>query len=183
MKLIIGLGNPGKQYENTKHNCGFLVVEKFATELETIFTENKKLKSQIAKIGDIIIAKPTTWMNESGDAVSLLKEYYKIDTKDIVIINDDLDIEMGKIKIGIFESSAGHNGIKSITGNLKSTEFARIRVGIKNETIKNIPSEDIVLQKFFDDEKQKVNIAIDNSIEALKLCLENKMTEAMNKYN
>lgn len=182
MKLIIGLGNPGKQYENTKHNCGFLVVEKFANELDAVFAENKKLKSQIAKIGDIIIAKPTTWMNESGESVSLLKEYYKIDTKNITIIYDDLDIEMGKIRVGVFNSAAGHNGIKSIRMKIDD-KFIRIRVGIKNDTIKNIPSEDIVLQKFFYEEKEKINIAIDNSIEALKLCLEDKMTEAMNKYN
>ncbi len=172
MKLIIGLGNPGREYENTKHNAGFMAIDFFIdTSGLGSFSENKKLKSQILKTGNTIFAKPTTFMNLSGEAVSLLKEYYKIETEDIVIIYDDLDIEMGKIKSGIFESSAGHNGIKSIIDILKSTDFYRIRIGIKNQTIQNIPSEDIVLQKFYDDEKEKINTAIEEAHKTLNQIL------------
>ncbi|MDD4290468.1 MAG: aminoacyl-tRNA hydrolase [Patescibacteria group bacterium] len=168
MKLIIGLGNPGKKYENTKHNAGFLAVDLFAdvNNLEN-FSENKKLKSEILKTNDYIIAKPLTFMNLSGGAVSLIKEYYKINIKDIIIVYDDLDIELGKIKSGIFESSAGHNGIKSIIEKLNSAEFTRIRIGIKNDEFSNIASEDIVLQKFNADEKEKINIALQETIKKI----------------
>jgi PTH1 family peptidyl-tRNA hydrolase len=173
MKLIIGLGNPGKEYENTKHNAGFMAIDFFIHKNKLgSFSENKKLKSHILKTRNAIFAKPTTFMNLSGEAVSLLKKYYKIEIEDIVIVYDDLDIEMGKIKSGIFESSAGHNGIKSIIEILKSTDFYRIRIGIKNQTIQNIPSEDIVLQKFYDDEKEKINIAIEGTYKTINQILE-----------
>ncbi len=172
MKLIMGLGNPGKKYSYTKHNAGFMAVNLFVSNNNLgDFKKNKKLKSQILKTGDLLIAKPNTFMNLSGEAVNSLKEYYKIDTKDIIVIYDDLDIEMGKIKSGIFESSAGHNGIKSIIEKLNSTEFHRIRIGIKNENIQNIPSEDIVLQKFQGDEIEKINIALQEAIKEIESLL------------
>ena len=172
MKLIMGLGNPGKKYSYTKHNAGFMAVNLFVSNNNLgDFKKNKKLKSQILKTGDLLIAKPNTFMNLSGEAVNSLKEYYKIDTKDIIVIYDDLDIEMGKIKSGIFESSAGHNGIKSIIEKLNSTEIHRSRIGIKNENIQNIPSEDIVLQKFQGDEIEKINIALQEAIKEIESLL------------
>jgi peptidyl-tRNA hydrolase, PTH1 family len=172
MKLIIGLGNPGKKYKETKHNAGFMAVDLFVSNNNLgNFSENKKLKSEILKSGEVIIAKPMTFMNLSGEAVSLLKEYYKIDIKNIIVVYDDLDIKMGKIKSGVFESSAGHNGIKSIIEKLNSNEFTRIRIGIKNDEIKNIPSEDIVLQKFMDDEIEKINIALNETVKEIESLL------------
>lgn len=169
MKLIVGLGNPGKEYKETKHNAGFMAVDLFVSNNDLgNFNENKKLKSDILKSGEIIIAKPKTFMNLSGEAISLMKEYYKIDIQNIIVVYDDLDIEMGKIKSGVFESSAGHNGIKSIIEKLNSTEFTRIRIGIKNETIINIPSEDIVLQKFMGDEIEKINIALSEAVKEIE---------------
>lgn len=172
MKLIVGLGNPGKKYKDTKHNSGFMAVDLFVSNNNLgNFTDMKKLKSEILKSGEFIIAKPTTFMNLSGEAVSLLKEYYKIDIKNIIVVYDDLDIEMGKVKSGIFESSAGHNGIKSIIEKLNSNEFTRIRIGIKNDNIINIPSEDIVLQKFIGDEIEKINIALNETTKEIQNCL------------
>jgi len=169
MKLIIGLGNPGKKYSDTKHNAGFMAIDLFAQKNNLgNFSENKKLKSEILKSGELIIAKPLTFMNLSGEAVSLIKEYYKIDIKDIIVIYDDLDIEIGKVKSGIFESSAGHNGIKSVIEKLNSTEFMRIRIGIKNESIQNIPSEDIVLQKFMGNEIEKINTALSETVKEIE---------------
>lgn len=169
MKLIIGLGNPGKEYEKTKHNAGFMAIDLFVSENNLgNFSENKKLKSEILKSEKLVIAKPLTFMNLSGGAVSLIKEYYKIEISDIIVVYDDLDIEMGKVKSGIFESSAGHNGIKSIIEKLNSNKFYRIRIGIKNEEIKNIPSEDIVLQKFIGDEIEKINLALSEAVKEIK---------------
>ncbi|HNV97304.1 MAG TPA: aminoacyl-tRNA hydrolase, partial [bacterium] len=153
----------------TKHNAGFMAVDLFVSENNLgNFSENKKLKSEILKNGELVIAKPLTFMNLSGDAISLIKEYYKIDIENIIVVYDDLDIEMGKIKSGVFESSAGHNGIKSIIEKLNSNKFYRVRIGIKNEEIKNIPSEDIVLQKFIGDEIEKINIALQEAIKEIQ---------------
>lgn len=188
MKLVVGLGNIGKEYEATKHNAGFMAVDLFAEKNDCgNFSLNSKLKSEIlkTKFGDeeIILIKPTTFMNLSGEAVRLVQEYYGIKAEDVIVIYDDLDIDLGKIRIGIFDSPAGHNGIKSIIENTKSKDFLRIRIGIKNETLKNIPSEDLVLRKFNDDEKEKINTSLNNSIEALEMCIKEKSIDAMNKFN
>ncbi len=173
MKLIVGLGNPGTQYEKTKHNAGFMAID-FFVEKNNLgnFTENKKLKAYILKTGDSVIIKPLTFMNISGEAVNVVKQYYKIENKDIIVVYDDLDIELGKIKSGLFESSAGHNGIKSIIDILGSTEFFRIRIGIKNDNPLDLPSEDIVLQKFSDIEKEKLDSAINEVNKILEYTLE-----------
>lgn len=173
MKLIVGLGNPGTQYEKTKHNAGFMAVD-FFVEKNNLgnFTENKKLKANILKTHDVVIIKPLTFMNISGEAIKVIKQYYKLEDKDIIVVYDDLDIELGKIKSGLFESSAGHNGIKSIIEILGSTEFFRIRIGIKNDNPLDLPSEDIVLQKFSEGEKEKLDIAIKETNKILEYTLE-----------
>ena len=133
MKLIVGLGNPGKEYEHTRHNMGYDVVDLFASSLgfdidkvgfKGLYTKVKYFNE------DIILLKPTTYMNLSGDSIVLLKNYFKIDIEDIIIIYDDMDTKVGNIRLKIKGSSGGHNGIKSIIANLKTEEFKRIRVGI-----------------------------------------------------
>jgi len=154
MKLIIGLGNPGKKYENARHNLGFLVIDELA---EKININDWKIKMQFnANItrGDfnnkkIILAKPQTFMNNSGMAIKSITDYYKISAENILIIHDDIDLKLGEIKIQKNRSSAGHNGVQSIIDYLKTKDFIRIRLGIKpidQETIIDI--EKFVLQKF-----------------------------------
>lgn len=145
MKLIIGLGNPGKQYEKTRHNAGFMAVDFLMDKIDLgSFKRQSKFKAEIAEgiIGGkkIIIAKPQTYMNNSGEAVQLLQSFYKIDPEDIIVVYDELDLPLGKIRVRDEGSSAGHNGIKSIIEKLGTDKFMRIRIGIKNEKAGKIPA-------------------------------------------
>lgn len=159
MKLIIGLGNPGKKYEKTRHNFGFLVVDFLADNDE--WKESKKanclyLKKQINS-EKVEIIKPLTFMNNSGKAVNYIKKKHYINIEDIIVVHDDLDLELGKIKIQKNRGSAGHKGVQSIIDILGTKDFTRIRLGIKlinQETVINV--EKFVLQKFSKTEEKIV---------------------------
>jgi len=150
MKLIVGLGNPGKEFNNTRHNIGFAALDYLREEFALPkFKLDKKLKAEISKDKNIILAKPQTFMNNSGEAVAAIKKYYKIKLDDIIIIRDDVDIQIGKIKAKKDSSGAGHKGISSIIKHLKSKNFWQIKIGVANEMIrKKIPTEKFVLEKF-----------------------------------
>jgi PTH1 family peptidyl-tRNA hydrolase len=184
MKLIVGLGNYGKEYENTRHNVGFMVADNLADKLDTDITK-KDFKGLIAKFKykneDIIILKPLTYMNLSGESVIEVVKYYNIDIKDIVVIFDDLDLEVGKVRLREKGGSGGHNGAKSIIELLHSEEFKRIRIGIgKNEFIKG---PDYVLGKFNKDEQKLIMEAISKASDALICYLNENFEIAMNKFN
>jgi PTH1 family peptidyl-tRNA hydrolase len=162
MNLIIGLGNPGRQHENTRHNVGFMVLDKISNNFKFV----KKFNCEIAKLGDAIFAKPQTFMNLSGQAVQAIMSFYKINSEDLVVIHDDLDIELGDFKIQKNRSSAGHNGVQSIIDSIGTKDFTRIRVGIKNEQ-PNIVAEKFVLGRFGKEELgvvsgviEKIKVAI-----------------------
>lgn len=150
MKLIVGLGNIGKEYENTRHNVGFMAIDEFAHELNISFSENKSFKGFIAegRVGTekVILLKPTTYMNLSGDSIILVKNFYKLDVSDIIVLNDDLDQPVGNLRYRAKGSAGGHNGLKSIIANLGTEEFQRIRIGIDRSKV--IPVIDWVLGKF-----------------------------------
>ncbi|MDD5627089.1 MAG: aminoacyl-tRNA hydrolase [Patescibacteria group bacterium] len=155
MITIIGLGNPGKEYEGTRHNVGFFVVEKLRESLKLPeFNSEKKFKAEIAKGKNLILAKPQTFMNNSGEAVSLLYNFYKIDPPHLLVAQDDLDIPLGEYRIQQDKSSAGHKGVQSIIDALNTQNFNRLRIGIKTEMLEKIPAEDFVLQKFLPEEKE-----------------------------
>lgn len=160
MKLIVGLGNPGKEYLITRHNVGFNVVDMLANDYGVCFSQNKKFNSLEATLNvngeKVILIKPLTYMNLSGDAVIKYVNYYGIDVSDILIIHDDLDMEFGKIRFVFNSSSGGHNGIKDIINRLNSQEFARLKIGISND--KNIDTKDYVLGKFSNDELDMLNV-------------------------
>lgn len=134
VKMIVGLGNPGSKYNDTKHNIGFMAVDRIVKNLDVNFTEDKNFKAEIGSDfinGEkIYFIKPTTFMNNSGIAVKALLTYYNISIKDMIIIYDDLDMEVGKIRFRQKGSAGGHNGIKSIIAHLGTQEFDRIKVGI-----------------------------------------------------
>ena len=165
MKLIVGLGNYGDEYQKTRHNYGFMVIDAFAQRNN--FPDFKlSLFSLISIKSDIVIAKPQTYMNNSGKAVKAIMDYYKIEPKDIIIVHDDIDIDLGKIKEDKDRGSAGHNGIKSIIDSLKTKDFLRLRMGI-NSDFGEKPLETIVLEKFTADEEIIVSEMIEKSIEIL----------------
>ena len=186
MKLIVGLGNPGQNYLHTRHNIGFDTIDKFCEPYNLRLLPSLKFKSLINTISlngkKIIIAKPQTFINLSGIAIKSIIAYYKINPENVIVIHDDLDIAVGKIKIKNNGSSAGHNGIKNIIQELNSQSFIRIRIGIgKNKT--NYELNNYVLAKFPDDEKILINQSIQKSCEAIKVILEQNVFFAMNKFN
>ena len=130
MKLIVGLGNPGREYKNTRHNVGFIVVDAYAKLKNLDFKLDKKFKALIAKEKEYIIIKPQTYMNLSGFAVAEVANYYQIDSSDILVVSDDMDLPFCKIRIRNSGSSGGHNGLKSIISSLSTDLFYRLRVGI-----------------------------------------------------
>jgi peptidyl-tRNA hydrolase, PTH1 family len=153
MKLIVGLGNPGKKYENTRHNIGFIIIDALQKELEASdFKLNKKFQAEITEINlgkeKIILAKPQTYMNKSGQAVKAIKNFYKIPLREIIVIRDDLDMAFGKYREKRNSSSGGHNGINSIIENLGSQKFLQIKIGVRNKDIEKMDSADFVLQNF-----------------------------------
>jgi PTH1 family peptidyl-tRNA hydrolase len=161
MKLIIGLGNPGEQYKNTRHNTGFDFLDKLKDFWEfPDFAQNTKFNAEISKRDDVILAKPQTFMNLSGEAVQKMLEFYKLTPDDITVLHDDLDIELGKYKVATDSSSAGHNGVKNIIDKTGTQKFKRIRIGIglkKEEGVCLADAHNYVLQKFTEEEKKKVD--------------------------
>ncbi|HIP50157.1 MAG TPA: aminoacyl-tRNA hydrolase [Candidatus Pacebacteria bacterium] len=161
MKLIIGLGNPGKEYEKTRHNAGFVFLNALQEQYELPeFSYSKKFNSEINEgyinATKYILAKPQTFMNRSGESVRALIDFYKIKPEDIIVIADDLDIEIGKYKISKGTRAAGHNGIQNIIDILGTQNFTRIRIGIESAGGRcergQIPGDKFVLQRFTDEE-------------------------------
>jgi len=155
--LIAGLGNPGKEYEKTRHNAGFLFVDYFREKYREEFSfddwqDCKKLKSKTSygKIGKnrIVLLKPQTFMNLSGEAVAAAVKYYKLKLEDLIVAHDDIDLALGKYKISVDSSSAGHNGAQNIIDMLGTKNFTRLRIGVENRRDKKIPTEKYVLGKF-----------------------------------
>jgi PTH1 family peptidyl-tRNA hydrolase len=163
MLLIIGLGNPGKEYARTRHNAGFLLVdylkEKYAFP---DFEFNKKLNCETSKKaaanGEVMLIKPQTFMNESGRAIRAVLDFYKIKPENMVVLHDEIDLPLGTYKITNNSSSAGHNGVQDIIDHIGTQNFRRIRVGIANEDLRaKIEPGDFVLQKFTDEELSEIS--------------------------
>lgn len=177
MKLIVGLGNPGKEYSLTRHNAGFMLIDALAEKLGVKLANERKLKADIAitlRAETLILAKPTTFMNLSGSAVEKIAQFYKIEPKDIWVVSDDLDLEFGKVRLRKGGSSGGHNGLKDIIDKI-GEDFVRFRVGI-NTNEDAIPAEAFVLQKFSKDEQPKLDGIIGNTIELIEDALQNGIT-------
>ena len=164
MKLIIGLGNPGKEYANTRHNAGFIILDQISHTFGfPPFKMQEKLGAEISKKTlhgeEIILAKPQTFMNRSGEATQKIMNYYKIPIADIAVIHDDLDIPLGSFKISPNSSAAGHNGIVNIIAHLGTQQFKRIRIGIEGAEKKlqrSMSGSDFVMQQFSSEELQTI---------------------------
>ena len=179
MLLIVGLGNPEEKYAGTRHNVGFYFVDKLKEEFSaqggpaTGWEFNKKFKAEISKgkIKDqeIILVKPQTFMNLSGEAVREILGFYKLTPADIIVIHDDLDIVVGKYKIATDSSSAGHNGVQNIIDNLGTQKFKRVRIGVGEEKdgvlACRLDAHDFVLQKFSGEEGAKIQAIKKNILE------------------
>ena len=185
MKLVAGLGNVGANYSFTRHNAGFMVLDKWALIQGVSFSENKKLKCYLSKFKlnseDIILIKPTTFMNLSGEAVRAVVDYYKIDINDVLIVYDDLSLELGKMRFRPNGSDGGHNGIKSVIKHLGTQQIARLKIGIGPQP--PIPSEQFVLQNFYKNQLDELKVVLKNAVEGIEFYLDNDMQSTQNKYN
>lgn len=183
MKLIVGLGNPGKEYEMTRHNCGFRVVDAFADAIGVDFNKND-FNGTYAKFKvddeDIILFKPLTYMNLSGTAVQQIVHFFKIDKSDIVVVFDDLAIKPGDIRMRLNGSSGGQKGMQNIIDCLGSQDIKRIRIGIGEPEFDTI---DYVLGKPSKEDAPKIESAIERAVKALKVYLTSDFQNAMSKYN
>lgn len=184
MKLIVGLGNPGKEYENTRHNAGFLAIDKVCKKLDIQLDKSKcKAIYGIYRKDDekYIFAKPQTFMNLSGEAVTSLMNFYDIDVKDLIVIHDDLDLPVGKIRLRYQGSSGGQKGMGNIIDLLSTQLINRIRIGISNNKL--IDTKDYVLGKFDSNEIEELNKVLNNAGEMIDYYLNNSFDKFMSKYN
>jgi PTH1 family peptidyl-tRNA hydrolase len=186
MKLIVGLGNPGRIYCDSRHNIGFSVVKSLSESYGILIKKDKPAFSLSGKSKiegqNIILSMPLTFMNLSGIAVSALIKKYKIELDDLLVICDDLDLEFGRIKIRPFGSSGGHNGLKSIIDSLKTQDFSRLRLGIGRPK-KDIDSSRYVLSPFAKEERRKIKEAIKEAEDCCQVWATKGITESMNIFN
>ncbi|WEE36440.1 aminoacyl-tRNA hydrolase [Lactiplantibacillus paraplantarum] len=185
MKMIVGLGNIGRQYVQTRHNVGFMIVDELANNLNTTF-QTSKFEAQVATAfqgGEkVLLVKPSTYMNDSGRAVGPLMSYYNVDPTDLLVIHDDLDLPLGKVRLKQKGSAGGHNGIKSIINHVGDQHFKRVKVGIDHPQKMSVV--DYVLGKFTPAEVTEFNDAKITALAAIEAWLANDdFAAVMNQYN
>jgi len=185
MNIIIGLGNPGKDYAGTRHNVGFEVIDQLAHNY-TISVTKKKHKALIGegtiKGKKVVLIKPQTYMNLSGESIKEVLTWYKCNNKDIIIIYDDISLDVGEIRVREKGSAGGHNGMKSIIQHLLTDEFIRIRIGV-GEKPKNWDLADYVLSQFSKNETESIAEGFIKAGDACETILDTGVLSAMNKYN
>lgn len=186
MYIIVGLGNPGKEYSNTRHNIGFDVIDALAKEanIDVLEKKNKALVGKGIIDGQkCILAKPQTFMNLSGMSVSELVQYYKIDEKsELIVISDDISLDVGQIRVRKKGSAGGHNGLKNIIAQLGHEEFVRIKMGV-GEKPKGYDLADYVLGHFKAEERKIMDDAAKRAVEALHVIMTKGVDQAMNQFN
>ena len=197
MKLIVGLGNPGEKYQNTRHNIGFMaldvLLEKFEPVQKTFWDKNPDLKSQTKQIKysdtTLLLAKPTTFMNNSGFAVSKVLNYYKINPAQMILIHDDSDLPLGKIRVRFGGASGGHRGVQSIIDVLGTDKFLRLRLGIGRPTDEKLGRrvrkdlDRYVLAPFSAKDRNEIKHMIKEAVKAISKILEKGLEVYMSKYN
>lgn len=185
MPVIVGLGNPGSKYAGTRHNIGFELLDRLAAELSVSLGPGKgpfHIGNGVYQREKIILVKPNTYMNLSGDAVQQVLHYYKIDASECLVCYDDLDLEIGDIRLRHKGSAGGHNGIKDIILKLGTDLFPRLRIGIGNNFPKG-QQVNYVLSKFKPEEKKKINETLDTAVQAALTFVTDGIDKAMNSYN
>lgn len=186
MIIIIGLGNPGEQYKNTRHNIGFMAIDKFAEKNDfPKFKLQKKsnalLSEHIIGTQSVLLVKPQTFMNESGKTARELLSNSESRSGDVVVVHDDIDLEIGKIKISKERGSAGHKGVESIIQSVGNDGLIRFRIGISPE--RDIEAKKIVLEKFKPEEQNLIDKVLDKTVNALELFIKDGLEKTMNEHN
>lgn len=175
MKLLVGLGNPGKEYAYTRHNFGFLVVDALAKKYDAKFGLDKRFKAEVAEIfiggQKILLAKPQTFMNNSGDSVREIVAYFDISTDRVWVIYDDIDLDLGTVRVRSEGTSAGHKGLQSIIDHLGTNQVTRFRLGIRSEFCDELSTEDVVLKRFAKSEEKTVEDTIEKTVTLIEKSL------------
>lgn len=185
MKCIIGLGNPGRKYNKTRHNIGFMVIDELFHRHSLTGDENKfNCEYTIAHIAGerVLLVKPLTFMNLSGEGVRPLLDYYNIAPEDALVAYDDLDLPAGRIRLRLKGGHGGHNGIRSLIDHLGTKEFKRLRIGI-GRPVDRTPIVNYVLQPFANNEKEAIVTALDDAVAACETWLKEDFTVVMNQFN
>ena len=181
VRLIAGLGNPGLEYEHTRHNIGFLVVDRLAAHLESTWKQSTKQDALLAKSGELILVKPMTYMNRSGEPLAELAQFFKIEAPEILVVLDDLALPLGRLRLRAGGGPGGHNGLESIIVRFGTEDIPRLRIGIGAAPREG--SVEYVLSRFFEEEKPLVRSTIDRAAEAVKCAIDNGLVSAMNTFN
>ncbi len=181
MTVLVGLGNPGRNYSDTKHNFGFWILDKFAEKRSLKFQAGKG-DYLLVKSNDIALVKPTTYMNNSGMAVADYCRYFQNTAEELLVVYDDIDLPLGTLRFKPSGGSGGHKGMESIIYQLESADFNRLRIGISAENEMG-PSERYVLSPFPKDWKEKINEMIEKACDGIDYFLTHDMKETMNKFN
>ena len=184
MKLIVGLGNPGREYVHTRHNAGFEVMDAIADHVSADISQ-KKFKALIDKVRigneSVLLMKPQTYMNNSGEAVRAAMDFYHLTPQDLLVIYDDMDMPVGRLRLRQKGSAGGHNGIKSIIAHIHTQEFDRIRVGIDKDA--RIPTVDWVLGKIRKEDEEEYSKAVKLAKDAAVSAMSHSFAETMNQFN
>jgi len=184
-RLIVGLGNPGETYRDTRHNIGFMVLDEVARRLQASYQPEKRWAAHVARAGSTWLQKPQTYMNESGRAVAGLARYQKIEPASTLVVYDDVDLSLGSLRFRLAGSAAGHNGIKSLIASLGTDAFPRLKVGIGSSSGRPEGSRMVghVLGRFSEAERAELNHVISRAADAILHSLQNGITAAMNLFN
>lgn len=184
--VIAGLGNPGLEYENTRHNAGFIVLDMLAKQFgEEINRMQFKGRTADVMLGDkrCLLLKPTTYMNNSGESIVQALEFYKLDVSSLIVVCDDISLDVGRLRIRRKGSHGGHNGLRSICELTGSDSYERIKMGVGKKPHPDYDLAKWVLGKFGKEDMEKLNTAAENACECIKLMVQGKTDQAMNKYN
>ena len=183
IRLIAGLGNPGGDYAKTRHNVGFLVLDRMAAQAGVRFVREKKWRAEIARVGDLWLVKPQTFMNASGEAVSAVASFYRIGPGACLVVYDDKDLPFGRLRLRSSGSAGGHNGVKSVIAHLGTEDFPRLRFGIGAPERAGAAVIDHVLGGFSPLESQMLEKRLDRAVEALNYSARHGFPQAMNLFN
>ena len=186
-RLLVGLGNPGREYSGTRHNVGFMVLDRLAAALGATFRADKKWQADVATTGDVWLLKPQTYMNLSGESVSEIARFYKIEPARVLVVLDDMALPLGRLRIRERGSHGGHNGLRSILDHLGTQDVPRLRIGIGAAPGADGGSADAatghVLGRFAVDERPLVAQSLDRAVEAVRFAQEHDLPSAMNQFN
>lgn len=181
IRLITGLGNPGPEYAATRHNIGFMVVDQLAATFGSTWERSRKWDALSAKCDAVLLVKPLSFMNHSGYPLLSVTQFYKIEPRQILVVLDDLDLPLGRLRLRARGGSGGHNGLESIIMQFATENIPRLRIGIGSAPREGLV--DYVLSRFFDEEKLIVRSTIDRAVEALKCAIDKGLVSAMNTFN